>query len=617
MSLKNEKLQASIVDRASTYAIFDLFAKFGLWRNLEQKYATSPWASRSPKLREDDVWLCRCMALTASSVACSDSPTAEELFHRLTGIASALSIKGIGTLTDVAAMHNDELVQMAIFVLLVTADRSSEVGSLTRDICRRDDGLRALMAFMCGYILTQTVISIETNDLANLNERISEKLIRHIDQRTFLQDFQLSRVRQSAKSGDGSIAFFCPDAAFRTHFGNLPSLFQGQGHSVLFLYGTLIGGEFEEHPTSFYVGGDLIRDVDSVDLFFTGTIMDALPDHGKRALIHHGSFAPSLLARLEKYDPAPPEDVSEDEEYRLAFEARTSFAAFYRLYDYYLVAARPFMNQICGIAMDFGLQECGVNPAITPAKRHWHFDTFEHHLGGRRMAEKICVIPSGYPQIDNLASSLANYHGPIDTITYAPTPLNGKPRWEPYASIRLAGPAIIAALLKAFPTYRIVFKPYILDHNQWTQAVLDQFEGMPNFVVDWSGSNYGDLYARSALLVSDFSSTAYTYCFATLRPVIFYSGAEDQLPRSVSKEDYCVARSKVGDIVTTPEDLVKAVRTALDNPESYRQRIAAVRGEYVYHVGESEAYIAQSARMMIAGVQGPDWRCFQMPIAIS
>ncbi|MBI5753332.1 MAG: sulfotransferase domain-containing protein [Hydrogenophilales bacterium] len=603
----------SIVERVSSNGMLQWLEQLNMWRELEQRYDASLWASEASNLPETERRICRWMALTTTAVTGSDAAAAQQLHIRLVRIADALARNGTGTFEGLATIHGDELVQIASSILVAASNGLSEVGSLTRDICRRDDGLGSLMGFMCGCVLMQTAICIETNDLANLNERISNNLLAYLGQRTFLQYVQLARIRQAAEAGCGSIAFFCPDAAFRTHFGNLPTLFQEQNHSVLFLYGTLIGGEFEEHSTSFYVGGDMIRKIDSVDLFFTGTIMDALPDRGKRALVHHGSFAPSLLARLERYDPTPPDGSTPEEEYRMAFDARTSFPAFYRLYDYFLVAAQPFMNQICDMALDYGMQECNSAGVREVPSRHWHFDAYDRHFSDRRLANRVCVIPAGYPQIDNLAASVSAYRGPVDTITYAPTPLNGKPRWEPYASVRLAGPEIIAALLSAFPDYRIVFKPYILDHNQWTQAILDQFEGVNNFVVDWSGSKYGDLYARTAVLVSDFSSTAYTYAFATLRPVIFSSGAEQQLPEYVRTEDYCVARSKVGEVVTDPEGLINAVRAALKDPSGYRDRIADVRDDYVYHVGESEAYIANAAKQMIAGEKGVDWRCFDKP----
>lgn len=444
-----------------------------------------------------------------------------------------------------------------------------------------------------GTTLVNELIVLYRNELSNFK---------------FLLRLQFDRIQQSVKGTRGVVAFFCPDKAFRKNCGQLPELLTAQGYGVLYFYGMVANDEFESHATSFYVGMGLILKIDFVDLYFTGTILDVLPDTTKKALIIHGSFAP--------FSPEAHEAITEEAgeadfpilvQYQRALAARTHFSAFFRLYDYYIVSSAHFRQEMHAFGAELGMTRCGQDAAGKTS--HRHFDVLNKVLRGRQLPRHTYIVPAGYSQIDVNSRVAAQYAGELKTITYAPTPLNGKPAWNQYASLYNSGIEIVGALLDAFPEFEIVFKPHISDRNAQTMAVIDTYSARPGFIVDWSGSNYMALYAKTAVLVSDFSSTAYTFALSTLRPVLFNSPRERVMPDALLNEAYCRNRTEVGLIALTAEEVVTGVRTLLKDRVQYEEKIRRFRDQNIFHVGHTESYLCDMVANMISGDAPPDWDC--------
>lgn len=426
----------------------------------------------------------------------------------------------------------------------------------------------------------------------------------------FFMRIQLDSIKYSVKGTRAIVGFFCPDMAFRKNFGQLPELLAAQGYGVLYLYGMVANDEFESHANSFYVGHGLILKIDFVDLYFTGTIMDVLPDGVKKALIIHGSFAPFSPEAYE----AITEELGEANfpiavQYRHALAARTHFTAFFRLYDYFIVSSEHFRQVIRKLGGELGMTPC--DQAESGKTAHRHFEVLNQVLRGRQLPSQTYIVPAGYPQIDVNSRVAAEYTGDLKTITYAPTPLNGKPVWNQYSSLYNSGIEIVGALLDAFPEYEIVFKPHISDRNEQTMALIDTYSGRSGFAVDWSGSSYMDLYARTAVLVSDFSSTAYTFALSTLRPVLFSSPGEGALPLALREEPYCRNRMEIGVIAGVPAEVVAGVRALLKDRAQYEDKIRSFRDRNIFHVGHTENYLCDMVENMISGDAPQDWDCLR------
>jgi len=113
--------------------------------------------------------------------------------------------------------------------------------------------------------------------------------------------------------------------------------------------------------------------------------------------------------------------------------------------------------------------------------------------------------------------------------------------------------------------------------------------------------------------VSDFSSTAYTYAFSTLRPVVFFSPNEKKLREILDaghQDDYCEHREKIGQVVDNCNALIDAINRMLSDERVYAETIRATRAELFYHPGGSVAYLTDNWRKIVANESAEDWICF-------
>lgn len=530
--------------------------------------------------------------------------------HEFSSVLVDLEKNGV-RINQLLAIHEDDFNDTIKSVVEEALVNHSEAGSLLHDILKSEGDTQLFIdcakSFLLACILKQADAYVE---IGQKREILLYSFRMQIEKLEFLQRFQLNRIYSAMSGFEKVVAFFCPDKAFRNNFGDLPRRLAEKKYGVLYLFGLSAGDDFESHETSFYVGGELILKVDCVNLYFTGTIMDALPDGAKKALIIHGSFAPFSPERYEKIEEVQGEEMLPfDEQYKRALAARSHFSAFFRLYDYYVVSSAYFHAAIVSVAKVYGLKPCG-QLSDAPGPSHRHFKVFNDALQGRKIPERIHIVPAGYPQIDVNLEAATAYRGPKNIITYAPTPLNGKPVWNKYSSLYNAGLQIVEALLNAFPDYEIVFKPHIMDKNDQTMIVVENFSARAGFRVDWSGSKYIELYSKTAVLVSDFSSTAYTFALSTLSPVLFYSPNESMMPQSLRDEPYCRERERIGRVATTPEEMVSSIRLMLESATLYQEKIAVFRDENIYNVGCSEAYLCEAVEEMILGQKRDTWSCF-------
>lgn len=463
-------------------------------------------------------------------------------------------------------------------------------------------------------------------DVRGINERIKRRLPkRPVDPAVLLN----TEMKKHIKPRTEVVAFFYPDGAFRSLFGDVTKKLEAEKNlTVLNLYGTTMSDSLESRPNSFYVGGGLIESVAVVDLFFVATIMDVLPKRGKRALLNHGSFAAFCVEEdISRPNVASDEnvagpEVSFEELYRETQVRATHFNAFFPLFDYYLMASPHFKQYAMQLAKNFGmqlLQEGGPSDAeiyeamssrCAPETIRILIEGLKR--GSQKLPREINILPTGYPQIDTgYRKGLAASNVEKKYITFAPTPINGKPAWLKYSALKNSGEAILEALLEGFPEYEIVFKPHISDKNPETEKLTSRFENHPRFRTDWSGSSHGDLYSKTAMLVSDFSQTAFTFASSYQRPVLFYSHAEDQIPMSVRTAEYCAGRELVGVIATTPKELIEKGRDLLANASMYQDKIQKFTNSHLYNIGRSEDYICEAIPKMLAGERASEWTAFK------
>jgi hypothetical protein len=423
--------------------------------------------------------------------------------------------------------------------------------------------------------------------------------------------WQAGRILRDTPPNKRSVAIFCPTKSFRKLFGTIPEDLEARGIHVIRLYCERHLDDYENHPSAYRVWGKILDYLGFIDLFMVPTIMDSLPDESRKMLMVHGSFGGIPFPTGK---PAEPEaNVSSPLSDAELVTKHTHMTAYWRLYDYISVATPEFV-QSCEHAFQMYQQPAVTHPFTID--RCANEQTLREHtrladrLKPKRLAQSQCVIPLGYPSLDEGMHRTDAHTQSRESITYAPTPVVGKEHWKPFVSIHSHGPDIMEALLRAFPERPIVFKPYADEQPETILPILEIGSHYPNFVHDQSGGNYHDCYAKTAVMVSDFSSAAYTFSLANQQPTIFFSHNEANLPDSVKQCAFACFRNEVGKVATDCEELVQAVRHALDHPELYREKILNTREQAVFNPGRSAGYFADNIYHILNDAPHPDWQYY-------
>ena len=428
-----------------------------------------------------------------------------------------------------------------------------------------------------------------------------------------LSRWQAGRILRETPPDKRSVAFYCPTKSFRKLFGSIPNLLEDRGIHVIYLYGERHLDDYENHPNAYQIWGRTLAHLGFIDLFIVPTIMDCLPLESRKMLLLHTSFggvpfSTNATASLEETQDAT--TPLSDEELVIKY---THMSAFWPLYDY-ISAATP---DICS-AYEKNFQSFQTQPVSHPFESEYQMDEMRLHdyqrlkgrLRNKRLANSQCVIPLGYPSLDEGMHRATASTQERDCITYAPTPVIGKEHWEPYTSIRSHGVQIIERLLQQFPDNPVVFKPYTDDDFTAVQPILDAGSRHPNFIHDISGGNYHDLYERTAVLISDFSGAAYTFSLAHSRPTVFFSHNEVGLPESVKQSQFCQFRTKIGTVSTHLQGLLDSVAHALTCPQHYVQKIQSTREQNLFNAGNSAAYFADNIDYILQDRTHPDWKYY-------
>ena len=123
-------------------------------------------------------------------------------------------------------------------------------------------------------------------------------------------------------------------------------------------------------------------------------------------------------------------------------------------------------------------------------------------------------------------------------------------------------------------------------------------------------SSHAELYSRTAVMISDFSQTAFTFSLSYLQPVVFHSPNEHLISSSVLQDGYCAGREMVGKVVTDIGSLVSAVKEQMEIAQNGRERIISYRNSFLFNIGASEDYICDMIHNMMSASRHHTWTCF-------
>lgn len=264
-----------------------------------------------------------------------------------------------------------------------------------------------------------------------------------------------------------------------------------------------------------------------------------------------------------------------------------------------------------------GLSDTHYIFASSQPSLEWYNRLIEH----KKLTNRLCVIPGGYMHLDENIKLAQDYQGPVDSIIYAPTlSLADYPHSNLATSIG-DGAALIENLLQHFPDFKIIFRPHPSDLKLFrlnrSHALREAFALLlelcrknPRCILDSKPTNYMDSYNRSALMLSDTSSTAMTYAFATGRPVVFYAPHNEQLVDTLGRElAFVHDREMVGTIATSVNHVTQQTAQHLQDTNE-KKMLKAFRNEVIFNVGKAGTYFAKNIEYLLKGEKHPDWIYF-------
>jgi hypothetical protein len=249
-------------------------------------------------------------------------------------------------------------------------------------------------------------------------------------------------------------------------------------------------------------------------------------------------------------------------------------------------------------------------------------DAYVRLIRDKGLSNRLCVIPGGYPHLDENMRLAAAYRGPVDSIIYAPTlALADYPHYE-LASSMDQGLTIVQSLLARFPEHVIIFRPHPSDlklyqlrrkdkRNDQFAALLELCAREPRCVLDAAPGSYMASYNRAAMMVSDTSSTAMTYAFATGRPAFFYAPRNTELVATLGEQMAFVAdRARVGVVAIAIDELLDQMAAHLDSEQARCEDIRAFRDTTIFNPGRAADYLADNIDYMLSGERHADWLYF-------
>ena len=192
------------------------------------------------------------------------------------------------------------------------------------------------------------------------------------------------------------------------------------------------------------------------------------------------------------------------------------------------------------------------------------------------------LILGGYPKFDSSLTQTPTQQP--DRITFASTIRDDVQFFK--TNLYAGYDANLLEWLLENTDQKIAYRPHPVTYAfdkvlKFYELLKYRFANEPRLVFDeMPGSGF---YAQTQILITDFSTTAYTFSLSTLRPSIFF--APLQSDKSIGKHIH-----RIGYAARNFQEL----KQILDKNEDKSSEIAAFRDECVFNVGRSEEAICEA-----------------------
>ena len=302
-------------------------------------------------------------------------------------------------------------------------------------------------------------------------------------------------------------------------------------------YIILHGHEIKDYKRKyfFYVSQSfLMRWLYNIDIFFSLNVCEKFPIKSKNIYMHHDiSTAPLVEKKKEKQ----------------LFERLIK-------YNYIFISGQK-------------------------SKRMFDNLFIKYNTDNNKKIPKIFCV--GYYKLDYLVKKFKKIKGFSKQIVIAPSDFR---HIKEITILNDLNEIINKLLLKT--NYKIIFRPYPNNRDsKLIKSIKKKFEKDRNFSLDMS-DDYFKIYSKSLCLITDISGTAYTYAFATEKPVIFYSPDEKLLKKNKFLSFYYfIDRNKIGITLTKFNQIKKKLIYFQKQKLIYKKRIISLRNQRIKYFNKS------------------------------
>ena len=193
------------------------------------------------------------------------------------------------------------------------------------------------------------------------------------------------------------------------------------------------------------------------------------------------------------------------------------------------------------------------------------------------------LINTGYLKLDKVMKELRRIKNTKNHILLAPTFSRQMKSYNMSSKLDI----IINNILKKGE--KVIFRPHPLDltlkgNFKKIKKIVEKYENNSNFFYDNSHS-YMDSYSRAKMLITDFSGTAYTFAYSTLRPVIFFSKNENKFAKTkIVDLFYYKDRALVGLVSQNINQLLNSIAKINKRKEYNKNKIFNLRKKRIKYV---------------------------------
>ena len=206
--------------------------------------------------------------------------------------------------------------------------------------------------------------------------------------------------------------------------------------------------------------------------------------------------------------------------------------------------------------------------------------------------KRSVIIPAGYPSLDILIEQTDIADLKQDCILYASAHSHILTEGESQNTLN-----ILEKLAQKFPDKKIIFRPLPFAESRHEGTALFGKIKAENVALDLSDNN-PELYARAALLVTDTSTTADTFSYATLRPHI-----QCQM-HGFRKE---MTHKRTGWVVYSINQLTELLDNIDLDSSEHKKHILKQRNLQFCSIGKTAAYIIDHLEIICVDSCAAGW----------